>query len=110
MVKEIIISSIRGKIKLAELKKIILFARAITSNQDSIKKTELEYPSQGIGEIRFEIDNRDNNDLAIFLLIFLSFLQGIKFIMPKDEWYTLKCGNYIFNINEGGQNQLVRFL
>lgn len=104
MTKIITLTNFKRKITSKEQKKIFSLAKAITSNKDSIITRDSEYPQKGICEIKFEVDIKDNKDLVYFLFYFLSFLQNQKFEVPSGEWYTLKCGLYLININEDGRN------
>lgn len=109
MVKEIIISNIKKKITETEQKKIFSLAKSITSNKDSIKTTEFEYPKNGVREIKFEVGISNNRELVYFLLLFLSFLQDIVLIYPSGDWFSFECGAYNVSIEEEGRNQLVKF-
>lgn len=109
MVKKIVISNFKRKITAKEQKKIINFARSITSNRESIQSLEYEPPSKGIREIKFEIDSIEHKNLFCFLFLFLSILQKIEVVYPEGEWHTIKCGSYLFNIFEEGQSKSVEF-
>jgi hypothetical protein len=110
MIKEINILKFTREITDSEQKKIISFAKALTSNKESVKTVNSEYPKTGIREIKFEIESDLSDRLLIIAVFnFLSIIQQTELRQPRGEWSSVKCGSYVITLFEEGFSKSIIF-